>query len=96
MTNAQTKTTTTLTREDIRDLLAGFAGAIELDQIRADALPSEISHAAYNGSLWRSYRQDHLDFINQVLPTVNVIRLRCSKNWPGWRSRMRRELSGKR
>jgi Alpha/beta hydrolase family len=32
---------TTITHDDIRDLLTGFAAAIELDQIRVDALPPE-------------------------------------------------------
>ena len=63
----------TLTHEDIRYLLTACAGAIELDQIRVDALPPERFHPAYNGSIWRRYRHDHLDFINQLLPTVNSI-----------------------
>jgi hypothetical protein len=36
----------TLTHEDIRDLLIGFAAAIELDQIRVDALKSFIGGTA--------------------------------------------------
>lgn len=73
MTNTQTKIATTLTHEDIRDLITGFAGAIELDQIRVDTLPDEIFHPAYNSSMWRMYRHDHLNFINQLVPTVNAI-----------------------
>jgi hypothetical protein len=38
----------TLTTEDIRDLLNGFAAAIELDQIRVDAL-----HPDYDPDMWR-------------------------------------------
>jgi hypothetical protein len=73
MTHIDTKITTRLTAEDIRDLLLGFAGAIELDQMRVDALPAEKCHPAYNGNMWRRYRQDHLHFIDQLLPTVNTI-----------------------
>jgi hypothetical protein len=63
----------TLTHEDITDLLIGFAKAIELDQMRVDALPDDIFHLAYDDGMWRRWRQDHLDFINQLLPTVNNI-----------------------
>ena len=73
MADTKTKITTMLTHEDIRDLITGFAGAIELDQIRVDALPDEVFHPAYNGSMWRRYRHDHLDFINRLVPTVNAI-----------------------
>jgi hypothetical protein len=40
--------TNTLTPEDIRDLLTGFAAAIELDQLRFDAIPSEKFHPEYS------------------------------------------------
>jgi len=73
MTNTQTKITTTLTHEEIGHLITGFAGAIELDQIRVDALPDKIFHPAYDGTMWQRYRQDHLDFINRLIPTVNTI-----------------------
>jgi hypothetical protein len=73
MMNSQTKITTAVTHEEIRNLITGFAGAIELDQIRVDVLRDEIFHPAYDGSMWRRYRQDHLDFINQLVPTVNMI-----------------------
>jgi hypothetical protein len=63
----------TLTHEDIKDLLNGFAGAIELDQMRVDALPDDVFHPAYDDGMWRRWRQDHLDFINLLLPTVNKI-----------------------
>jgi hypothetical protein len=63
----------TLTHEDITDFLAGFASAIELDQMRVDALPDDIFHPAYDDGMWRRWRQYHLDFINQLLPTVNKI-----------------------
>jgi hypothetical protein len=73
MTNSRAKITTTLTLEDIRDLLTGFAAAIELDQIRVDALPSRKFHPVYGGGMWPRYRNDHIDFINRLLPTVNAI-----------------------
>jgi hypothetical protein len=62
-----------LTHEDITDLLTGFARAIELDQMRVDALPDDVFHPAYDDGMWRRWRQGHLDFINQLLPTVNKI-----------------------
>jgi hypothetical protein len=73
MMNSQTRITTVVTHEDIRNLIAGFAGAIELDQIRVDALPDEKFHPAYDDSMWRRYRQDHIDLVNQLIPTVNMI-----------------------
>jgi hypothetical protein len=73
MTNIQTTITTTLIHEDIQNLLTGFAGSIELDQIRVDALPSKSFHPMYDDGLWRGYRHDHLNFISQLLPTVDAI-----------------------
>jgi hypothetical protein len=61
----------TLTTEDIRDLLAGFSAAIELDQIRVDALAPGKFHPCYSSGMWRRWRRYHLDYINQLLPTVN-------------------------
>jgi hypothetical protein len=63
----------TLTPEDIRDLLTGFAAAIELDQIRVDALPPEKFHRWYSDSMWRNWRRGHVDYINRLLPSVNTI-----------------------
>ena len=63
----------TITPEDIRDLLGGFAAAIELDQLRVDALPPEKFHPLYSDSLWRSWRRDHITYINKLLTTVSVI-----------------------
>src|SRR6478672_3921976 len=65
--------TKTLTPEDIRDLLTGFVAAIELDQIRVDALPPEKFHPAYSDSMWRNWRRHHIDYINRLLLTVNTI-----------------------
>jgi hypothetical protein len=62
-----------LTTDDIRDLLIGFASAIELDQIRVDALPPKKFHHHYSPSLWRMWRRSHLDYINQLLPSVNAM-----------------------
>jgi len=62
-----------LTANDIRNLLAGFAAAIELDQIRVDAMPPEKFHPEYSEGMWRRWRRDHLDYISQLLPTVDAI-----------------------
>jgi len=62
-----------LTHLDIRHLLTAYAASIELDQIRVDALPPEKLHPAYDGGMWRRYRHDHLNFINELLATVNTI-----------------------
>ena len=62
-----------LTTDDIRDLLIGFAAAIELDQIRVDALPPRKFHIHYSPGMWRTCRNSHIDFINQLLPSVNAM-----------------------
>ena len=67
--------TKTLTADDIRDLLTGFAAAIELDQIRLDALPRGRFHPLYSPGMWRRWRRSHLDYINQLLPTLNAMPL---------------------
>src|SRR5271169_610340 len=51
--------------EDIRDLLIGFAAAIELDQVRVDAPPPEKVHPDYDDRMWRRWRR-----IDQLLPTI--------------------------
>jgi hypothetical protein len=63
----------TLTHADVRDLLIGLSAAIELDQIRVDALRANGFHPAYNDSMWRRCRRDHLNFIDRLLPTVTMI-----------------------
>lgn len=73
MTDTQTKMTTTLTHEDVQDLLKSFAAAIELDQIRVDALAPWKFHPIYNDSMWRRCRRDHLDLVNQLLRTVDTM-----------------------
>jgi len=65
--------TNALTPEDIRDLLTAFAAAIELDQLRVDAMPPEKFHPLYNDGMWRRWRRHHLDYISQLLPTVNAM-----------------------
>jgi hypothetical protein len=73
MTSNQTNINYTLTHEDIQVFLNGFAGTLELDQIRVDRLPSRRFHLKYDDDMWRRYRQDHQDFINLLLPTVDAI-----------------------
>jgi len=65
--------TRNITTNDIRNLLAGFAAAIELDQIRVDALPVSRFHHLYDDSLWRMWRRDHLQYVNLLLSTVGAI-----------------------
>jgi hypothetical protein len=65
--------TETLTTDDIRDLLTGFSAAIELDQIRVDALPPEKFHRWYSDSMWRNWRRLHIDYIHRLLPSVKTI-----------------------
>jgi hypothetical protein len=62
-----------LTHKDIRDLLTAFAASIELDQIRVDALRPEKFHVYYDDSMWRRCRREHLEFIDQLLQTVDTI-----------------------
>src|SRR6516225_3799938 len=73
MTNTQTTMNTPLTHKDIRDLLTGFSASIELDQIRVDAIRPEKFHPAYDDGMWRRCRRDHLEFIDQLLLTVDKI-----------------------
>jgi hypothetical protein len=63
----------TLTRQDIRDLLSGFAAAIELDQLRVDSMPQQKFHPYYSEDMWRGWRKDHLIYIDELLATVGAI-----------------------
>ena len=65
--------TQSLTNDDIRELLAGFVAAIQLDQIRVDALPPQKFSFKYCGSMWRIWRRSHLDYANGLLATVEAI-----------------------
>jgi hypothetical protein len=56
MTIVPTGLTDTLIHEDIRNVLAGFAAAIELDQIRVDCLPPAKFHPPYDEYIWRNWR----------------------------------------
>ena len=63
---------------DVRDLLARFAAAIELDQIRVDALPAHSFHDQYeddddDDSWWRGWRLDHVEYVNLILSTVDAL-----------------------
>jgi hypothetical protein len=71
--STRTALTNAITPEDVRDLLTGFVAAIELDQIRVDALPPEKFHRWYSDSMWRNWRRDHIDYINRLLSSVNTI-----------------------
>jgi hypothetical protein len=64
-----------LTAVDIRNLLISFDAAIELDQLRVDALPPECFHPAYSDSMWRLWRCLHRAYIKELLATVNAIPL---------------------
>jgi hypothetical protein len=65
--------TETLRHTDIRDLLRGFGAAIELDQIRVDAMPATKFQPPYNDSMWRDWRGGHISYINKLLSTVETI-----------------------
>jgi hypothetical protein len=65
--------TETLTHADVRDVLSGFAAAIELDQLRADALPAAKLHPLYNDRMWRGWREGHTTYVNTLLSTVDAI-----------------------
>jgi hypothetical protein len=65
--------TNALRPHDVRDLLTGFSAAIELDQFRVDAIPHQKKHFAYDDRMWREWRQAHLHYISQILPTVDGI-----------------------
>jgi hypothetical protein len=65
--------TETLTHADIRDLLRGFGAAIELDQYRVDAMPAAKFHPAYDDSMWRRWRDDHISYASRLVSTVDAI-----------------------
>jgi predicted ATPase len=63
----------TLEIEDIQAFLAGFAAAIELDQVRVESLPQRKFHPRYRDSMWRGWRSDHMAYIDQLLATVDAM-----------------------
>jgi hypothetical protein len=65
--------TETLTHADIRDLLRGFGAAIELDQLRVDAVPAERFHPLYDDGMWRGWRTGHIGYIDKLLTSVETI-----------------------
>jgi hypothetical protein len=46
---------------DIRNLLNMIVAAIELDQMRVDALPALSFHHLYRDRLWRIWRRTHME-----------------------------------
>jgi hypothetical protein len=62
-----------ITKDDIRELLNGFIAAIELDQIRVDALPASVFHRRYDDDMWRNWRRYHLKYVKQLLSTLDTI-----------------------
>src|SRR5258708_7913190 len=65
--------TETLTHADIRDLLRGFDAAIELDQLRVDAMPAAKFHPLYEDGMWRRWRRNHRGYTTKLLSTVDAI-----------------------
>lgn len=62
-----------ITKDDIRELLEVFIAAIELDQIRVDGLPESVFHRHYDDGMWRKCRREHLEYIKQLLSTLDTI-----------------------
>jgi hypothetical protein len=62
-----------LTHVDIRGFLNGFSAAIELDQVRVDAMPAAKFRPPYNDGMWRDWRTGHISHINKLLSTVDSI-----------------------
>ena len=65
--------TETLTHVDIRNLLGGLSGAIELDQLRVDAMPAERFLPSYNDGMWRDWRAGHIGHIAKLRASVETI-----------------------
>lgn len=62
-----------ISNSDIQDLFAVLSAAIELDQMRVDALPPEKFHPFYDDGMWRRWRNEHLEYIGRLLPTCDAI-----------------------
>jgi hypothetical protein len=63
----------TLSHADIRNLLEGFAAAIDFDQRRVDAMPTCKFNIRYCDDMWRRWRAGHIAYINSLLQTVDEI-----------------------
>ncbi|MEH2536511.1 MULTISPECIES: hypothetical protein [unclassified Bradyrhizobium] len=63
----------TLVPTDIQTFLKHLSVAIELDQVRVDALPRERFSPAYSDSMWRAWRLDHRVTIDELLSTTDTI-----------------------
>jgi hypothetical protein len=55
-----------ITRGDIRNMLTAYSGAIALDQLKVDALPSTSFHPFYSRGMWLRWRRSHIAFIDQL------------------------------
>lgn len=64
--------TDTLTLEDLRDMIAASIAAIELDQQRANALPSDSVHPQYDHEMWRHWRDAWIRYFERLLETVDA------------------------
>lgn len=62
-----------ITRGDVRNLLRAYSGAIALDQVRVDALPSGSLHPEYDRGMWLRSRRRHVAFIDQLCDTTRDI-----------------------
>jgi hypothetical protein len=67
--------TKTLTHADIKDALRNFAAAIKLDQRRVDGMPAASFHPMYNAKMWRDWRSKHVDYIENLLPSIKAMPL---------------------
>jgi hypothetical protein len=63
----------TLTHTDIQNLLEECKLAIELDQIRVDAMPKDKFHPQYDDAMWRAWRADHVVYIDSLLKSVGEL-----------------------
>ncbi|WP_063993425.1 hypothetical protein [Bradyrhizobium sp.] len=62
-----------ITKDHILNLLEVFVAAIELDQIRVDALPEGAFDYHYSDSMWRLWRRCHLEYLRLLLSTVDTV-----------------------
>jgi hypothetical protein len=69
----ETSVTNALVPNDVRDFLDRYASAIMRDQIYVDELPPQRFHPQYDEGMWRSWRLDHLAYLNELRGTVNAM-----------------------